>query len=146
MLINCVAYQNGSKLGDIPVDDISEYVTRPECFVWVALNDPTEDEIDKMASEFDLHLLAVEDARKGHQRPKIEEYEDSLFVVVHTLEPAVRRDGLGADRWRGRHLRRPQLHPVGAPPDAEGLRRGPGPLRARARRCCGTDRALSSTR
>ncbi len=88
MLINCVAYQNGKKLGDIPVADISEYVTRPECFVWVALFDPTQQEIDEMAEEFGLHPLAVEDARKGHQRPKIEEYEDSLFVVLHTIEPA----------------------------------------------------------
>ena len=88
MLVNCVAYQNGKKLGDIPVADISEYVTRPECFVWVALFDPTLEEINEMAEEFHLHPLAVEDARKGHQRPKIEEYDDSLFVVMHTLETA----------------------------------------------------------
>jgi len=86
MLINCAAYQNGSKVGDIPVADISEYLTRPECFVWVALFEPTEDEIDEMAKEFDLHPLAVEDAHKGHQRPKIEEYDDSLFAVLHTVE------------------------------------------------------------
>ena len=88
MLINCAAYQNGSKVGDISVADISEYLTRPECFVWVALFEPTVDELDEMAKEFGLHPLAVEDARKGHQRPKIEEYDDSLFVVLHTLEPA----------------------------------------------------------
>jgi len=86
MLVNCVAYENGTKLADIDVEDISEYVVRPECFVWVALNEPTADEIDKMAEEFGLHPLAVEDARKGHQRPKIEEYEDSLFAVLHTIE------------------------------------------------------------
>lgn len=88
MLVNCVAYQNGKKLGDIPIADISDYVTRPECFVWVALYDPTREEIDEMAEEFGLHPLAIEDARKGHQRPKIEEYEDSLFVVLHTIEAA----------------------------------------------------------
>ncbi len=88
MLVNCVAYQNGRKLGDIPVEDISEYVSRPDCFVWVALKDPTSAELDQMAEEFTLHALAVEDARKGHQRPKIEEYHDSLFVVVHTVEQA----------------------------------------------------------
>ena len=86
MLINCVAYQNGKKLADIPVEDISEYVTRPECFVWVALFEPTKEEIDQMAEEFSLHPLAVEDARHGHQRPKIEEYGDSLFAVLHTIE------------------------------------------------------------
>jgi magnesium transporter len=88
MLVNCVAYQNGRKLGDIPVEDISEYVKRPDCFVWVALKDPTPTDLDQMAEEFSLHPLAVEDAKTGHQRPKIEEYADSLFAVVHTVERA----------------------------------------------------------
>src|SRR5205814_7816582 len=46
----------------------------------------TEDELTDMQEEFDLHALAVEDARQGHQRPKIEEYGDLLFVVVNTVE------------------------------------------------------------
>jgi magnesium transporter len=86
MLVNCVAYQDGRKLADIPASEISEYVKKPECFVWVALVDPTPQELDEMAEEFGLHPLAIEDARKGHQRPKIEEYDDSLFAVVHTIE------------------------------------------------------------
>jgi len=92
MLVNCVAYQNGRKLADIPVEDISEYVSRPDCFVWVALYEPSSAELDQMAGEFGLHPLAVEDARKGHQRPKIEEYEDSLFAVLHTVEHAPEGD------------------------------------------------------
>ena len=98
MLINCVAYQNGRKLADIPIEDISEYVTRPDCFVWVALFEPTTEEIDEMAEEFGLHPLAVEDARKGHQRPKIEEYDDSLFVVLHTVEASSDAARRRADR------------------------------------------------
>jgi len=86
MLVNCVVYQNGRKLADIPVEDISDYVTRPDCFVWVALAEPEPAELDKMAEEFGLHPLAVEDAHKGHQRPKIEEYDESLFVVMQTVE------------------------------------------------------------
>jgi magnesium transporter len=86
MLISCIVYQNGKKLAEIPTAEISEYVSRPDCFIWVALADPTPLEIDEMALEFGLHPLAVEDARKGHQRPKIEEYDDSLFVVLHTIE------------------------------------------------------------
>ena len=86
MLINCVAYQDGQKLADIPVEDISDYVQRPECFVWVALRDAQPDELSQMQAEFCLHELAVEDARRGHQRAKIEEYGDSLFVVVKTVE------------------------------------------------------------
>jgi magnesium transporter len=86
MLINCVAYQDGKKLADIEVRQISDYLARPQCFVWVALRDATDDELDTMQSQFSLHDLAVEDAKHGHQRPKVEEYEKTLFVVLHTLE------------------------------------------------------------
>ena len=61
MLINCVAYENGAKLADIPVEDISEYIIRPGCFVWVALADATPEELAQMQDEFNLHPLAVED-------------------------------------------------------------------------------------
>jgi magnesium transporter len=86
VLINCVAYQDGRKLGDIPVSDIHSYVSRPDCFVWVAIKDPEPAELAAMQSEFSLHPLAVEDAQHGHQRPKIEEYGQSLFVVLHMIE------------------------------------------------------------
>jgi magnesium transporter len=86
MLINCVVYQEGQKLADIQPSEISDYVGRPECFVWVALFEPTPGELEAMRAEFDLHPLAVEDARHGHQRPKIEEYGDQLFVVLHIVE------------------------------------------------------------
>ena len=85
MLINCVAYQEGKKLSDIPVEDISEYLKQPDCFVWVALRDPELSELATMQEEFSLHELAVEDASRGHQRPKLEEYGDSVFAVVHTV-------------------------------------------------------------
>ena len=86
MLINCVAYQHGHKLADIPVADISDHIAEPDTFVWVALKDAQSDELAVMQHEFGLHELAVEDALRGHQRPKIEEYGDSLFVVVKTVE------------------------------------------------------------
>lgn len=86
MLINCVAYENGRKLADITVEAISEYLARPDCFVWVALKDPGPGELAVMQHEFGLHDLAVEDARKTNQRPKIEEYGDELFGVLKTVE------------------------------------------------------------
>jgi magnesium transporter len=86
MLINCVAYENGTKLADIPVTAISDYVSLPGCFVWVALHDASPEELAEVQQEFGLHPLAVEDAHHGHQRPKVEEYADSLFVVMHLLE------------------------------------------------------------
>jgi magnesium transporter len=86
MLINCVAYKEGKKLADIPVEDISDYLQLPDTFVWVALRDASPVEIAQMQEEFGLHELAVEDAARGHQRPKIEEYGESLFAVVQTVE------------------------------------------------------------
>jgi len=88
MLVNCVAYEEGRKLADIDFRQIHTYLARPACFVWVALKDATEAELEQMREEFDLHPLAVEDARHGHQRPKIEEYGDQVFVVLHTVEVA----------------------------------------------------------
>ena len=86
MIVNCVAYQDGRKLADIRKEEISDYVKRPECFVWVAIKDPTPGELAEMAEEFDLHPLAIEDANHGHQRPKVEEYGNSLFCVMHVVE------------------------------------------------------------
>lgn len=86
MLINCVAYQEGKKLSDIPVADISEYLKLPNTFVWVALRDPDALEIAAMQEEFCLHELAVEDATRGHQRPKMEEYGDSVFMTLQIVE------------------------------------------------------------
>jgi magnesium transporter len=106
MLINCVVYENGAKLADIPVSEISDWLARPGCFVWVALQDATPTELDEMQREFALHELAVEDARHGHQRPKIEEYGDSLFVVMHLIEPEPEGGGLSVgevDVFAGRN-------------------------------------------
>jgi magnesium transporter len=86
MLINCVAYLDGRKLQDIRVEDIDAYLKREGCFVWVALRDASDDELSTMQQEFDLHELAVEDARRGQQRPKVEEYGDTVFCVMHTIE------------------------------------------------------------
>jgi len=86
MLINCVAYQDGRKLADIPKEEIGMYVKRPDCFVWVALFEPSSTELQEMREEFELHELAVEDASHGHQRPKIEEYGNSMFAVLQAVE------------------------------------------------------------
>jgi len=86
MLVNCVVYEDGRKLAEIDKREIRGYLARPGCFVWVALKDAAEAELAEMQEEFDLHPLAVEDARHGHQRPKLEEYGHSLFVVLNTIE------------------------------------------------------------
>ena len=96
MLVSCVAYQAGRKLADIPPDEISNYVARPECFVWVALKDPGPGELAAMQHEFDLHELAVEDAlrplthRYMVQTPRTEGRTASAgtLVVSATAAPA----------------------------------------------------------
>ena len=87
MLVNCIAYQDGKRIADrIAPANIGGYISRPECFVWVALKDPQPGEFSELEKQFELHELAVEDASRGHQRPKIEEYGDSLFAVLHIVE------------------------------------------------------------
>ncbi len=87
MLLNCAVYTDGRKVADIPVNDISDWLKDPNCFVWVAVKDPDESELACLKEEFGLHELAVEDARHGHQRPKIEEFGNSLFVVMQLIDP-----------------------------------------------------------
>ena len=87
MLVNCFAYQDGKRIADrFTPADIGAYINRPECLVWVALKDPAPGEFAELQEQFGLHELAVEDASHGHQRPKIEEYGDSLFTVLHVIE------------------------------------------------------------
>ena len=86
MLISCVVYKDGRKFADIGAEEIHSYVDQPDCFVWVALRDPDAAALELMQREFDLHPLAIEDAQKGHQRAKFEEYGDSIFTVAHIIE------------------------------------------------------------
>lgn len=87
MLVNSVAYKDGKKIADVAREEIHAYLARNDCIVWVAVRDPEPHELDQLEEEFDLHPLAIEDARHGHQRPKFEEYGDSLFFVMHMIEP-----------------------------------------------------------
>ena len=86
MIVNCVAYRAGKSLGNIPVDDISEVLKEPETFVWLGLHEPDTQLLRKVQEEFSLHELAIEDALHAHQRPKLETYADSLFIVVETAQ------------------------------------------------------------
>ena len=87
MLVNCVAYQDGRKVADIPLAEIGAHRGKPGGFVWVAVREADEAELAALQEPFGLHPLAVEDASHGHQAPKIEEYGDSIFVVMHVIEP-----------------------------------------------------------
>jgi magnesium transporter len=89
-VVNCAAYAEGCKVSDVPLDDISEVLKVPGHFVWIGLHEPSAELLKKIQAEFGLHDLAVEDAQNAHQRPKLEEYGDSLFVVLRTAQT---RDG-----------------------------------------------------
>ncbi len=87
MVVNCVAYgRDGRRLPEITLDEISDVLEQPDTFVWVGLHEPDEALLAKLQEEFNLHDLAVEDAHNAHQRPKIESYGDSLFVVLQTAQ------------------------------------------------------------
>jgi len=86
MLVNCIAYsKDGRKVRDIALDEISDFLAQ-DAFVWVGLHEPDEALLEKLQVEFGLHDLAIEDAHNAHQRPKMELYDDSLFIVLHTAQ------------------------------------------------------------
>lgn len=84
MVMKCVAYKNGHSIGDITVEDISEVLRHEQTFVWLGLREADQELLRKIQEEFSLHDLAIEDACSAHQRPKIEEYGDSVFMVLQT--------------------------------------------------------------
>ena len=87
MVVNCIAYhKDGSRIGEVTLDAISDVLSQPDTFVWVGLHEPDEHLLLKLQEEFGLHDLAIEDAHSAHQRTKIETYGDSLFLVVQTAQ------------------------------------------------------------
>lgn len=86
MIVNCAAYRDGRRVRDITIEDISEALKEEGAFVWLGLHEPDEPLMKKVQQEFGLHDLAVEDAHRAHQRPKLETYGDSLFVALHTAQ------------------------------------------------------------
>ncbi|MFD7711309.1 magnesium/cobalt transporter CorA [Streptomyces sp. NPDC059785] len=91
MIADCAIYRGGHRSGSS--EDLSDALEKAraedDAFLWIGLHEPTEDEFDHVTREFGLHPLAVEDALKAHQRPKLEVYDDSLFMVLKpvTYEP-----------------------------------------------------------
>ncbi len=85
MIVDCAVYENGvRRAGELALTDALEAGRHEGSFVWIGLFEPTEEEFAAVREEFALHELAVEDAIKAHQRPKLEVYGDSLFVVLKT--------------------------------------------------------------
>ena len=85
-IVNCAAYASGRRVADVKIEDIREVLKQPDRFLWIGLHEPEEDLLRKIQQEFGLHDLAVEDALRAHQRPKLEIYGDSLFIVLRTAQ------------------------------------------------------------
>ena len=125
MVVNCIAYRkDGSRLGDVGIDAISDVLTEPDTFVWVGLREPDEALLLKLQNEFGLHDLAIEDAHTAHQRTKIETYGDSLFIVVQTAQ------------LLGSHLALGETHIFLGPRYMVSVRHGASLSYAPARRAC----------
>jgi magnesium transporter len=87
-VINCASYAQGVRVANVEIADISEELKHEDRFVWVGLSEPDENLLREIQEEFGLHDLAIEDAHCAHQRPKLEQYENSLFVVLRTAHLA----------------------------------------------------------
>jgi magnesium transporter len=85
-VVKCSAYADGRNVGDVAVPEVSEVLREGDRFVWIGVHDPDAALMHQLQDEFQLHELAVEDALRAHQRPKVEEYGDALFVVLRTVQ------------------------------------------------------------
>ena len=85
MIVDSAVYEGGRRRdGDVGVHEAMEACHDPNCFAWIGLYEPSEEEFESIRAEFDLHPLAVEDAIHAHQRPKLEVFGDMVFIVLKT--------------------------------------------------------------
>jgi magnesium transporter len=86
VIVDCAHYKDGVRQNAAPLslEEVTACRSVQDSFVWLGLREPERHELDAVQARFDLHELAVEDAQNAHQRPKLEEYEDSRFLVLHT--------------------------------------------------------------
>src|SRR5918996_196216 len=87
-VIDCAAYTGGVRVANVPLDNIQSVLAGREHFIWLGLYEPDQALLRHVQRQFGLHDLAIEDAIHAHQRPKLELYEDSVFVVLRTAQMA----------------------------------------------------------
>ncbi len=85
-IVNCISYCEGRRNASIDISKISESLLEKDTFVWVGLHEPDEELLKALQEEFGLHDLAIEDAHNAHQRPKLEVYGDTIFIVLRTAQ------------------------------------------------------------
>ncbi len=94
-IVNCAVYKEGTKVSDVELKDIQEALSHPGQFVWIGLHEPDTGTITKIQQEFGLHELAIEDTQRAHQRPKLEAYGNTIFIVLRTAQMNERRVEMG---------------------------------------------------
>jgi len=85
-VINCAAYSQGRRIGNIQLNEISRVLKQTDKFVWIGLHEPEKEILKVIQEVFSLHDLAIEDAHRAYQRPKLEVYGDSIFIVLRTAQ------------------------------------------------------------
>jgi magnesium transporter len=85
-VVNCAIYENGRKLRDLDINDAEQLKTSAGQVIWIGLLEPSQEMLVPIQRQFGLHELAVEDAYRAHQRPKLEVYGDTVFVVMKTCQ------------------------------------------------------------
>ena len=83
-IVNSAAYLDGRRVGTVEFNQIKEVLKNPNQFVWVGLHEPGEEMLEECQKQFSFHDLAIEDAHNAHQRPKVENYGGTLFIVLRT--------------------------------------------------------------
>jgi magnesium transporter len=83
-VVDCAIYVDGRRQEDVTPEAALDEAVRRGGFVWLGLHEPTEGELGALADRYGLHPLAVEDAVYAHQRPKLERYDEALFMVLKT--------------------------------------------------------------
>lgn len=73
-------------MANVEINEVSEVLKQPDRFVWIGLHEPSSEVLSQVQKEFCLHDLAIEDAHSAHQRPKIEMYGNSMFIVLRTAQ------------------------------------------------------------
>jgi magnesium transporter len=83
-VIAAAAYSAGRKVANIAIEESGGWAAKPDHFVWIGIHEPNERELRELQHQFHLHELAIEDALHAHQRPKLEQYGDTTFLVMRT--------------------------------------------------------------
>ena len=94
-VVNSAVYAGGRKIADVSIEEAGEWSKRPGHVVWIGLFEPSESLLERVQRQFDLHPLAIEDAAKAHQHPKLEQYGDGVFIVARTAQMVEGRIAFG---------------------------------------------------